>query len=281
MARRSVLFSPGDEETLLRKAAETEADCLVFDLEDAVAPGAKDDGRETVQSVLTDPEFAPDAEVCARVNATSTEMAADLQVLMEGERPRLDSLMLPKVESGEDVETLIALRREHDLKVPIMALLETAAGILNAADIAATDPVNGVVFGAEDLAADIGARRTGEGTEVLHAREHVVLAANAHDIDAIDTVFTDFSDDEGLRSETQFARDLGYDGKLAIHPSQVPVINDAFTPDESDIEWARRVVETSESTDEAVFEVDGEMIDAPLISQAEGILERARAAGKI
>jgi citrate lyase subunit beta/citryl-CoA lyase len=141
--------------------------------------------------------------------------------------------------------------------------------------------VDGVVFGAEDLAADIGATRTPEGTEVFHARQHVVLAAAAHGVSAIDTVFTEYTDHDGLRAETATARQLGYDGKLAIHPEQVSVINDAFTPDEEDVEWAQRVVSARERADRAVFEVDGEMIDAPLVAQAERIVERARAAGII
>lgn len=281
MARRSVLFSPGDDADLLRKAADTGADSIVFDLEDAVAPGNNAAARETVRSVLADSGFEPDAEVCVRVNASETEMEADVGALADGGRPTLDCLVLPKADNPGDVEELAGRMRNHGLKVPIMALLETAAGILDAETIAGSDRVNGVIFGAEDLAADIGATRTGEGTEVLLARQHVILAANAHGIDAIDTVYTDFTDEAGLRNETRFARDLGYDGKLAIHPSQVPVINDAFTPDQADIEWARRVVEAAESTEAAVFEVDGEMIDAPLISRAETILERARAAQKI
>jgi citrate lyase subunit beta/citryl-CoA lyase len=117
---------------------------------------------------------------------------------------------------------------------------------------------------------------------VLHAREHVVLAASAAGVDAIDTVYTDFEDEAGLRGETAFARDLGYDGKLAIHPAQVAPINEAFTPDPERVEWARRVLDAraaATAQGKAVFAVDGEMIDAPLVAQAERIRERARAAG--
>ncbi|MFC6725867.1 HpcH/HpaI aldolase/citrate lyase family protein, partial [Halobium palmae] len=129
----------------------------------------------------------------------------------------------------------------------------------------------------EDLAADVGATRTEEGTEMLYAREHVVLAASAAGVDAVDTVFTDFDDDEGLRAETEFALTLGYDGKLAIHPSQIDVINEAFTPDPERVEWAEKVLAARDEADAAargVFQVDGEMIDAPLVAQAERILER-------
>lgn len=277
MVRRSVLFSPGTEESLLRKAATTEADTLVFDLEDAVSPDEKDVARATVRSVLEDPDFDPEAEVCVRVNATGIEMDADLQALTSQGSLRLDSVMIPKADQPADVETLAELLTEHDLKVPILSLLETAQGILSAASIAGTDRVDGVVFGAEDLAADIGASRTDEGTEILHARQHVVLAAKASGVAAIDTLYTDFTDTEGLREDAAFARQMGFDGKLAIHPDQVDPINEAFTPDESEVEWAKKVVEARDQTAAGVFEVDGEMIDAPLVRRAERILERAAA----
>ena len=278
MARRSVLFSPGDEESLLRKAATTAADCLVFDLEDAVAPESKDAARETVRTVLADPDFDPDAEVCVRVNGTGIAMDRDLDALTSADSLRIDSVMLPKAEGPEDVAALSDHLREHDLKVPILVLLETARGVLQAEPIASSDQVDGLVFGAEDLAADIGATRTADGTEVLHAREHVVLAAAAHDIEAIDTLVTDYRDEGRLRDDARFAVQLGYDGKLAIHPDQVATINEAFTPEPADVEWAKQVLDARDRTEKAVFQVDGEMIDAPLIAQAERILERARAA---
>lgn len=280
MARRSVLFSPGDQESLLRNAATTAADCLVYDLEDAVAPDAKDAARDTVRKVLADPDFDAPAEVCVRVNGTGIEMDKDLDTLSEPESLGLDCVMLPKAEGRQDVTMLSEHLEEHDLKVPILALLETASGVLHAETVASSDSVDGLVFGAEDLAADIGATRTATGTEVLHAREHVVLAAAANDIQAIDTVVTDYTDASSLREEARFAVQLGFDGKLAIHPDQVPVINDAFTPTPEDVEWAEQVIEARNRTEKAVFQVDGEMIDAPLIAQAEQILERARAAGK-
>ena len=276
MARRSVLFSPGDRPKLMRKAPTTGADVVVFDLEDAVTPETKPEARDAVREALADLD-APDVEVCVRVSPAGRGGAADLDVILGGPGP--DALVLPKVEDADDVRDLADLAAERDADLPVLALVETAAGILHAEAIAAADPTDALVFGAEDLAADIGATRTEEGTEVLHAREHVVLAASAAEIDAIDTVYTDFEDTAGLRGETAFARDLGYDGKLAIHPAQVDPINEAFTPDTERIEWARRVLDARESADSGVFAVDGEMIDAPLVAQAERVRERARAAG--
>jgi len=280
MVRRSVLFSPGDQPELMRKAPSAGADVVVFDLEDAVAPGQKAEARAAVSDVLTDPEFAPDCEVCVRVNPVGSGAGADVEAVLAG-GGAADSVMLPKAADSEDVETLGRLLTEEDAQAPVLALVESAKGVLNAQEIAVAGPTDALVFGAEDLSADIGATRTDEGTEVLHAREHVVLAASAAGVDAIDTVYTDIEDTEGLAEETRFAAGLGFDGKMAIHPAQVDPINDAYTPAPEEVEWAERVLAAKEEADEAgrgVFRVDGEMIDAPLIAQAERVLERARAA---
>ncbi|WP_128475717.1 HpcH/HpaI aldolase/citrate lyase family protein [Halorussus pelagicus] len=295
MPRRSVMFTPGDRPEMLRKAPSAGADVIVFDLEDAVAPDSKAGAREAVREVLSDPDFDPDCEVCVRVNPTGIAADDDLRGVLGGSRDgaaddessaanaaeTLDSVMLPKVESADDAETLADLLDERDAEVPILALVETAAGILSAESIAGVPEVDALVFGAEDLAADIGATRTDEGTEVLHAREHVVLAASAADVDAIDTVYTDIEDIEGLRAETEFAIELGYDGKMAIHPAQVAPVNEAFTPDPERVEWAERVLAAkreADAEDRGVFRVDGEMVDAPLVTQAERVLAYAEAA---
>ncbi len=289
MTRRSLLFTPADRPALLWKAVDAGADVVCFDLEDAVAPNRKDEAREAVRAVLADPAFDPDAEVCVRL---TNDPAADLDAIVHSEsaddptggaeRIRLDAVMLPKVEAPKRIETVDAMCAERGIDVAVLALIETAAGVLSAPDVAEAEPTDALLFGAEDLAADLGATRTAEGTEVLYARERAVVAASAADVDAIDTVYTDFDDAAGLREEAAFAATLGYDGKMAIHPDQVPIINDAYTPDPERIEWAAAVMEARDAAaddDRAVFEVDGEMIDAPLIAQAERVLERARAAG--
>jgi len=282
MARRSVLFSPGDQPELLRKAPDTGADTVVFDLEDAVAPAGKTEARTAVQSVLADPDFDPDCEVCVRVNPIGAGARDDVETVLAGESPRLDAVVLPKATSADEVTTLGRLLDERAFDVPVLALVESARGVLHAEEIADAGPTDALVFGAEDLAADVGATRTDDGVEVLHAREQVVLAAAAAGVDAIDTVYTDIEDTAGLAEETEFAAQLGYDGKLAIHPGQVAPINDAFTPAEEDVEWAKRVLDAKADADRegrGVFRVDGEMVDAPLVAQAERVLERARAAG--
>jgi citrate lyase subunit beta/citryl-CoA lyase len=279
MARRSVLFSPGDQPELLRKAPGTGADVAVFDLEDAVAPSRKADARTAVRDVLADPEFDPNCEVWIRVNPVGASPDDDVEaVLSDAAAATADGVLLPKANDENDVRALDDILYEHDCSLPVMALVETAAGVLHAESIAAAEATDALLFGAEDLAADIGATRTSDGTEVLYARERVVLAASAAGVDAVDTVYTEIDDTDGLTEATRFAADIGYDGKMAIHPSQVGPINEAFTPSEEQIRWARRIVEAVESGDGGVVRVDGEMVDAPLVNQAERVLERARAA---
>ncbi len=264
----------------MHKAPGTGADTVVFDLEDAVAPGRKDEAREAVNEVLTDPAFDPDCEVCVRINPDPRTADADLEVALRGD-PRIDAVMLPKATSGADAREADELLRTHGYDLPLFALCESAEGVLHAEEIAATPAVDAVAFGAEDLSADIGATRTEEGAEVAYARQHVVLAAAAGDADAIDTLVTDIEATERLAEDAAFAKQLGYDGKMAIHPAQVSVINDAFTPDDETLEWARRVLaarEEADADDRGVFRVDDEMIDAPLIARAERVMERYRAA---
>jgi citrate lyase subunit beta/citryl-CoA lyase len=276
MVRRTVLFSPGDQPDLMRKAPNAGADVVVFDLEDAVAPTNKAEARERVREAVAD--IDPDCELCVRLNPLDDGGRDDLEALGETVAD-VDSLMIPKVSGPDDVRALVdALDDGH---VPLLALLETAAGVLAAEDIAAVPAVDALLLGAEDLSADVGFTRSEEGTEILYARQHVTLAASSHDVDAIDTLYTDFEDTDGLAADTERAVDLGFDGKMAIHPAQVSVINEAFTPDDERIEWAQAVLaarDEARADGRGVFAVDGEMIDAPLIAQAEDVIERADAA---
>jgi citrate lyase subunit beta/citryl-CoA lyase len=283
MARRSVLFTPGDRPEMLRSAPESGADVLVFDLEDAIAPGNKEAARRTVVDVLEDDAFDPDVECCVRVNPVDAGAQRDVTALGPV-ADTIDSIMLPKTAASSEIRTLAGHCRDHGLDPAILALIESATGVLAAPEIAASRATDALVFGAEDLAADLGASRTAEGDEIQYAQQRVVLAASAHDVDAIDTVYTDFEDTDGLATAAARAVQYGYDGKMAIHPAQVQPINDAFTPDQDRIDWARQVLEardTAEEADRGVFEVDGEMIDAPLIAQAQQIVERARAADRL
>ena len=272
MARRSILFSPGDDPEKLRKAVDTDADVVVFDLEDAVVPDRKAAARETVRAAL-EAVVPADPEVCVRVNPIDRGAAEDVAVALAGQAP--DSVMLPKVPDAAAVDRLAALLADAGLDCPVLALAESAAGILHAEAIAAADATDALIFGAEDLSGDIGATRTDDGGELTHARQQVVLAARAAGVTPIDTHYPDYTDDAGLRAEAERAAQLGYDGKLAVHPAQATVINDVFTPDPERVEWAERILAARDSAESGVFVVDGEMIDAPQIRQAERILARA------
>lgn len=280
MARRSLLFSPGDRPEMLRKAPESGADGVIFDLEDAVGPSHKATAREEVRAVLGDPGFDPACEVCVRINPIDIAAADDIDALYgDGAKIRLDTILLPMVERAADVEALHRMLADYGVQPAVFAAVETATGVLNAPGIAGAEGTDALGFGGEDFATNIGATRTTEGTEVLHARQRLILAATAAGIDVHDTVFTDIDDLDGLREEVEFAIQLGFDGKPAIHPKQVPVINEAFTPSRDEIAWAQRVLEGRDTAEgRGVFTVDGEMIDAPLIARAERIVERARAA---
>ncbi len=259
----------------MRKAPGAGADVLVFDLEDAVAPERKTEARDAVVDVLSDPEFDPEAEVAVRVNPGDAGID-DVATVCADHPP--DALVVPKATSAAEVTRVADAAREAGADCPVIAIIESAAGVLAAPGVASADDTSALVFGAEDFAADVGATRTDEGTEVLYARERVVVAASAAGIDAIDTLHVDYQDDDGLREDAKFSRQLGYDGKLAIHPAQVPIINEAFSPDPDDVTWAKKVLRARDEADadgRGVFGVDGEMIDAPLVKQAENILDRA------
>jgi citrate lyase beta subunit len=163
--------------------------------------------------------------------------------------------------------------------------VETAKGILNLKEIAESDKrLEAIIFGAEDFAASVGAKRTKEGTEVLYARQAVVTACAANDLQAIDMVFIDFRDNEGLRVEAEQGAGFGFSGKQIIHPNQIKAVQAAFTPSDDELDYAKRIVETFESSQRegrGAYALDGKMIDMPLLKNARKVLDRARAAGKI
>ena len=282
MVRRSLLYCPGDDREMMEKAVETDADTVIFDLEDAVAPAAKAEARETVRSLLDDLRIET-PERCVRINPYDDGGRADVEAVVGGVSTPPDSIALPKVDDAATV----AVIEEHlaDLDagdVDITPLIETAAGVIAADEIASAPGVDVVAYGDQDFTADIGATVTADKTESLYARQRIVVAAAAAGVDAIDTVFTDIGDRDGLREQAEFVVSLGFDGKLAIHPDQVPVINDAFTPTDEQLEWAEKVLAAQERATESekgVFTVDGQMIDPPLVERARTFVARAEAAG--
>lgn len=257
---------------MLRKAAAGSADVVVFDLEDGVPPEATEDAREAIVEVLG--EADPDAEVCVRVNP-GKRGDGDLEALAAGEHTP-DALMVPKVDGPATIERAdAAVRTTLGRSLPVFALIERARGVAAAVEIARADATDLLVYGGEDLAADVGAQPTPGGRELEYARQRVVLAAAVGGIQAIDTVHPDIEDREGLRASAERARRLGYAGKLAIHPAQVEAIADAFTPDADAVARAKRIVAAPEADGGGAFRVGDEMVDAPVLAQARRTLERA------
>jgi len=220
---------------------------------------------------------------CEQVVDGSTEPTYRLTVVAHEPYPFLLGVVLPKVNGAEPVEALFErLGRLTNEPVGIVPLVETAAGVVAVDEIAAASGVDAVAFGDQDFTADIGATVTDDKTESLYARQRVVVAAAAAGVDAFDTVHTDIGDLDGLREQAEFAAEIGFDGKLAVHPDQIPEINGAFTPAADRLEWAETVLAERERAEEAgagAFTVDGQMIDPPLIERAEEVIERAEAAG--
>lgn len=260
---------------MMASAVRTEADLIVFDLEDAVAADAKDDARDTVKQSLREND---DRNICVRINPLEVGGQEDLDVLKAGGRSP-DSILVPKVDTAADVTAVMDYLGPSARETDVFAIVETARGIQNVNRIARAEGVRTLVFGAEDYAAELGAERTKEGFEVLYARQRLITAAAANGRSSVDTVFTDLDDHDGLRKEARMARQMGFDGKTAIHPSQIPVINEVFTPADEQIAWASRVAAANKQQDRGAFRLDDEMIDRPVIARANDILERAAAAG--
>jgi citrate lyase beta subunit len=290
-ARRALLYVPGDDLRKIRKATTLDVDCVCLDMEDGVAANRKQDARDAVASALEELDFGR-SERLVRINPVGSGLKEDdLRVALDvSARP--DGIVIPKVEDADPVRWASAqIGAIEEAKVwpvgsiGLSVLVETALGIVNLAKIAGADPrLQCLIFGAEDLAGDIGAIRTREAWEVFYACSAVVTHAAASGLQAIDMVYIDFVDTSGLVEEaTQGAR-LGFAGKQVIHPDQVGPVQMAFTPTDDAIAYALRVRDAARQHQNegfGAFALDGKMIDAPLVKSAERILARARAAGKV
>jgi citrate lyase subunit beta/citryl-CoA lyase len=290
---RSYLFVPGDSPRKLDKGLDSGADALILDLEDSVAPDRKAEARATTLAYLRQAQpLAKRPHLLVRVNALSTGLIdADLDAVMAG---KPDAILLPKAEGGASIVHLdakLAVREAvNDLpdgQTRIVAIAtETAASLFVAGTYAgASARLIGLTWGAEDLSAELGSETNrdaaGAFTEPYRfARNLCLAAASAARIVPIDTVFVDFRDSTGLRRESEEARRDGFTAKMAIHPGQVAVINDVFTPTPAAIAKARAVVEAFAANPGAgVIGIDGVMFDRPHLERAKQLLARAHAAG--
>jgi len=283
--RRTRLYLPGNLPDLAPNAGLFGADCLILDLEDSVPPGRKEEARILVRSTLAShPDFFRAAEIVVRMNPLSGLWGAEDLEELAACLP--DAIILPKCESASDVERLASEldRLESRAKNPrkptlIMPLVESARGVLSAAAIAAASPrVAALCFGAEDFAADIGARRTSAGMEALVARQSVVLAAKAAGAQALDSVFSDVEDAEGFAAYCAASRAMGFDGVGIVHPRQIADANRLFSPTDDELDHARQVVKAlaeAEAGGSGVATYAGKMIDAPVARWARRIIDSA------
>jgi citrate lyase subunit beta/citryl-CoA lyase len=278
---RSWMFVPGHRQRMIEKALGLRLDVAILDLEDGVPPAEKEAAREGIAAALGRPPEGPAR--FARVHpAGSAALEPDLEAVA---RPGLAGLVLPKVEGPDDVRRVAAglEARESRAGLPpgsvlLVAMIESAIGLLQAPAIAAASPrLIGLMFGAEDFAMDLGLfdARPAEAEELLYARSAVVVAAASARLQAIDRVYPGIGDAEGLRRDTLHARRLGFTGKALIHPGQIEVVHDAFRPTADEVAYARRVVEAFDAGEAAgvgAVAVEGRMVDRPIVERARRVL---------
>jgi len=282
---RSILFTPGNNMRMIHKTPTLAMDAIILDLEDSVPMIEKDTARVFIRDTL---ELARSggAEVYVRINGLTTGLTAqDCDfVIQKG----IDGIMLPKVESKEDVlesEKIIEkLEKERGMELGSIVLiptLETAKGVINVYEIATSSKrVIAIGFGAVDFTRDMGTSLSKEGTELFFARSQVAVAARAAGVQALDTVFIDLADKEGLIKDSQLAKQLGFKGKFLIHPSQIEPVNQIFSPLPKEIEYAKKVVSAfkeAEARGLGAASLEGRMIDIAVFRQAEDLLTLAEA----
>jgi citrate lyase subunit beta-like protein len=287
-SRRALLYMPGDNWKMITKSVTLGVDSICMDMEDGTAISKKAEARTTISKALQELDFGK-SEKLVRINSVDSGWEKDDIEAVLPYRP--DGIVIPKVESFEQIEWAGRIIETAELKygwpvnsIRVVIGVETAKGIMNLKEIASHPRLDAIILGGEDLAASIGATRTKDAIELLYARQAVIVACAANDLQAIDIVTIDYKDIEALRIESEFGARLGYSGKQIIHPAQVEPVQTAFTPNDQAIADAKRIVETFEASQKegkGAYSLDGKMIDMPLLKNAQKVLERARAAGKL
>lgn len=287
--RRTLLYVPGNMPSMLQNIPMFDCDGVIIDLEDAVPYSEKDAARVLVRRFL---EGWPERnkEIIVRINPLDSKWAlADLQEVL---RALPDGIRLPKADSPEIVERLDTLLTEFEEELgleigrfKILPSIESAAGVINAIKIArCSQRIIALAFGAEDYTASLEIERTKTGEELFHARTRVIWAAKAAGIQAIDSIFADVSDMEGLRRETELIKTLGYNGKSLVNPRQIDVVHEVFAPKQAEVDYALLVVDAiqrARAMGTGVIALNGKMVDAPVVKRAVRVLKTAKAHGLI
>lgn len=273
--RRSRLYLPGNNPYLFQGISYYYADGIILDLEDAVPPEEKDTARMLTSYALQNVDFGA-SERMVRINPLDTCGAEDIETVIQN---KPDILLVPKCESDYDIKKVIEQIEKFEKKfnitghsVRIMPIIESARGVNNAAEIAAaSDRITALAFGAEDYTASLGVSKTKEERELLYAKQVIVNAAKGAGIQASDTVYSDIDDLEGLRISTEYSKMLGFDGRGAIHPSQIDIIHSVFNPSDDEVEKARKIIEAFKKAKNeglGVIKLNGKMIDMPVVQRA-------------
>ncbi len=270
---RSLLYIPASNARAMDKARRLPCDGLIFDLEDAVAPGEKPAARAALSGALAQGGFGGRLRL-VRINALDTDWGADDARAAAG--MDCDGILLPKVATPSDLDALAVLVPDR----PLWAMVETPAAILNAAAIAGHPRLKGLVLGTNDLLKDLGARFRPDRLALMPALQTSILAARAAGVVVIDGVYNAFRDDDGLRAECDQGRDLGMDGKSLIHPAQIAIANAAFAPTDDEIDLARRQIDAYEAAmaaGQGVAVLDGRIVENLHVATARRVLALADA----
>ena len=280
---RSLLFVPGNQARMLERASGLKPDAFIPDMEDSVPIDEKANAREVTASYLAK-LAANRTPVIPRVNSLDTGLLDDDLAAVVGEN--VFGVSVGKIETPSDIalisSKLDALERKAGIEVGSIRLvpwIETAMAIVHLYEICGASPrIVGVAFGAEDFTNDMGIERTESEAETYFARNSIAVAARAADVLALDTPYFGFRDPDGLRDNAKTAKQYGFKGKFAIHPAQIDIINETFSPSAAEIEHARRVVEAFEeaaSRGRGSTSLDGKVVDVPVVKRAEAVLELA------
>ena len=277
--RRSLIFTPGNRPDMFPKALRTGADIVTIDLEDAIAPQHKDRARDETLALFANSPETGGVECIVRVNTIrSADGLKDLSAIISADVPP-PAIMLPKVKSAEEVELLDELLIDSCAHVRFHVIIETNDGLDRCYDIAKSSPrIDSLLFGAVDMAAELRVEPVWE--PLFRARSQLVHAAAGAGLDLIDVPFLDLEDMAGLREEAERCAALGFTGKGAIHPKQIATLNEAFSPSEAEIDYARRVIQAFEEGNSGLVLIDNKLIEKPVLRSMYRILAVAKAAQK-
>ena len=278
-ARRSFIFAPGLQPEMFPKALKSGADIVCIDLEDAIAPLHKDISRERTMALFAEEQADDGVERMVRINCTRTpEGMADLQAIVAGPN-RPPAIMLPKVKSPDEIRALDELFDENDVEIRLHVIIETNHGLEAAYEIAqASDRLDAMFFGGVDMAAELRARN--DWLNLLYARSRIVHAAAGAEVDVIDVPYLDLEDLSGMRREAEAARDLGFSGKGSIHPKQIPILNEVFSPSADEVAHAQKIVDAFANAETGLVVVDGKLIEKPVLRSMHRMLAVAERVGR-